>query len=168
MFKLTLSVYFYAYFALFLLLFNRLIAAVLRLYLIVFVLGLFYYRIIIYHYYYFIYNAKFNVYAILIKALQKNFVFSAKVIRLLNFTAYFDKYKFISGTFISLFITFLNVFLYVPNKLCKYYVYLSFKFLVIFVTFNFSLYYTVTLKFIINRIIIVYNNDNNDNDIFYV
>ena len=88
--------------------------------------------------------------------LRKRSVFFIKIIYISNFAVRFDKYKFINGTFISLFITLLNIFLYVPNTLRKYYVYLSFKFLITFVIFNFNLYYTVIPKFIINRIIIIY------------
>ena len=55
-----------------------------------------------------------------------------------------------------LFKFFLNISLYVSNTLRKYYTYLSFKFLITLITFNFNLYYTVIPKLITDRTIIVY------------
>ena len=136
--------------------FNRLIAIILRRYLIIFVSGLFYFRAVIFYCYCFIYGEKFNIYVILTKALRRNFIFLVKIIRISNFAARFNKYKFINGTFILLFITFLNVFLYVLNTLRKYCACLLFKFLITFVIFNSGLYYTVTPKLIINQIIVIY------------
>ena len=143
------------YFFTFSLLFNRLITVILRRYLIISVSDLSRFRIVTFYYYYFIYNGKFNVYVTLTETLRKSFVFPVKAIYILNFTAYFDKYKFISGTFISVFIIF-KCFLYVLNILRKHYVCLSFKLLVTLITFNFGLCYIITSKLIINQIIIVY------------
>ena len=58
--------------------------------------------------------------------------------------------------FILLFITFLNVLLYVPDTLHKYKAYLSFKFLITLTIFVPGLHYIIIPKLIINRIIIVY------------
>ena len=114
------------------------------------------FRTVTFYYYCFIYNGKLNVYVILIKALRKNSVFPVKTVRISNFVIRFDKYEFINNMFISFFIIFLNVFLYVSDTLYKYNACLLFKFLITFITFGLGLYYIIILKLIINRIIIIY------------
>ena len=136
--------------------FNRLSVTVLRRYLIIFVLNLFRFRAVTFCYYCSVYNKRLKVYVTLTETLRKSFIFPVKTIRILNFAVRCDKYKFINGTFILLFITFLNVLLYVPDTLHKYKAYLSFKFLITLTIFVPGLYYIIIPKLIINWIIIVY------------